>query len=58
MVICIGFPEAKYQTLELNNPEIAFTGDNILLLWEADRELEVKISLSHENIAKLKELLA
>ena len=58
MVICIGFPEVKYQTLELNNPEITLGGDNILLLWEADRELEIKISLSHENIAKLKELLA
>ena len=58
MVICVGFPEVKYQTLELNNPEIALGGDNILLLWEADRELEIKISLSDENFAKLKELLA
>ena len=58
MVICIGFPEVKYQTLELNNPEIALGGDNILLLWEADRELEIKISLSDENFAKLKDLLA
>jgi len=42
----------------LNNPEIALGADNILLLWEADRELEIKISLSDENFAKLKELLA
>jgi len=58
LVIRIGFPEVKYQTLELNNPEVALGEDNILLLWAADRELEIKISLSPENIAKLKELLA
>lgn len=58
LVIRIGIPEVKYQTLELNNPEIALGEDNTLLLWEADQELEIKISLSPENIAKLKELLA
>ncbi|MFS8117392.1 MAG: hypothetical protein ACMG55_02715 [Microcoleus sp.] len=58
VVICIGFPEVKYQTLELNNPEFALGEDNILLLWEAEQELEIKISLSTENLAKLKELLA
>ncbi|MEG3986073.1 hypothetical protein QUA13_02795 [Microcoleus sp. S28C3] len=58
LVIRIGFPEVKYQTLELNNPEIALSEDNILLLWEADQELEIKILLTNENIAKLKELLA
>jgi len=58
VVICIGFPEVKYQTLELNNPEFALGEDNILLLWEAEQELEIKISLSNENLAKLKELLA
>ncbi|MEG4802134.1 hypothetical protein QUB63_19955 [Microcoleus sp. ARI1-B5] len=58
LVIRIGIPEVKYQTLELNNPEIALGEDNTLLLWEADQELEIKISLSNENIAKLKELLA
>lgn len=58
LVIRIGIPEVKYQTLELNNPEIALGEDNILLMWEAEQELEIKISLSPENIAKLKELLA
>ena len=58
LVIRIGIPEVKYQTLELNNPEIALGEDNILLLWESERELEIKISFSNENIAKLKELLA
>ncbi|MBE9186225.1 hypothetical protein IQ270_16400 [Microcoleus sp. LEGE 07076] len=58
VVIRIGFPEVKYQTLELNNPEFALGENNVLLLWEADRELEIKISLSNENLAKLKELLA
>ncbi len=58
LVIRIGFPEIKYQTLELNNPEFALGEDNSLLLWESNQELEIKISLSPENIAKLKELLA
>ncbi|MEG4317833.1 MULTISPECIES: hypothetical protein [unclassified Microcoleus] len=58
LVIRVGIPEVKYQTLELKNPEIAWAEDNTLLLWEADQELEIKISLSPENIAKLKELLA
>lgn len=58
LVIRIGIPEVKYQTLDLNNPEIALEGDNILLLWDADQELEFKITLSNENIVKLKELLA
>ncbi|MEG3862081.1 hypothetical protein [Microcoleus sp. herbarium12] len=58
LVIRIAISEVKYQTLELNNPEIALGEDNILLLWQPDRELEIKISLSNENLAKLKELLA
>jgi hypothetical protein len=57
VVIRIGIPEVKYQTLDLNNPEIALGEDNILLLWDADLELEVKIALSNENMVKLKELL-
>jgi hypothetical protein len=57
LVVRIGIPEIKYQTLELNNPEIALGSDNVLLLWDADQELEIKISLSHENVIKLKELL-
>ncbi|UNU26624.1 hypothetical protein [Microcoleus vaginatus] len=58
LVISVGIPEVKYQTLELNNPEIALGEDNMLLLWESEQELEIKIYLSSENIAKLKELLA
>lgn len=58
LIIRIGIPAVKYQTLDLNNPEIALGENNILLLWDADRELEIKIALSGENFAKLKELLA
>jgi len=58
LVIRVGIPEVKYQTLELKNPEIALGEDNMLLLWEAEQELEIKIYFSKENIAKLKELLA
>ncbi|MEG4273124.1 MULTISPECIES: hypothetical protein [unclassified Microcoleus] len=58
LVIRVGIPEVKYQTLELNNPEVALAEDNLLVLWESDLELEIKIYFSKENIAKLKELLA
>ncbi|MEG4113363.1 MULTISPECIES: hypothetical protein [unclassified Microcoleus] len=58
LVIRVGISEVKYQTLELNNPEIALGEDNMLLLWEADQELEIKIYFSQQNFAKLKELLA
>ncbi len=58
MVIRIGIPEVKYQTLEIKNVEIALGEDNIMLLWDPEQELELKIALSSENIVKLKELLA
>ena len=58
VVICIGIPEVKYQTLEIKNIEIALGEDNIMLLWDPEQELEIKIALSPENIVKLKELLA
>ncbi|MEG4531372.1 hypothetical protein [Microcoleus sp. D2_18a_D3] len=57
LVIRVGIPEVKYQTLELNNPEIALGEENMLLLWESDQELEIKIYFSDKNFAKLKELL-
>lgn len=58
MVIRIGIPEVKYQTLEIKNVEIALGEDNIMLLWDPEQELEIKIALSSENIVKLQELLA
>ncbi len=58
VVIRIGIPEVKYQTLEVKNVEIALGEDNIMLLWDTEQELEIKIALSPENIVKLKELLA
>ncbi len=57
LIIRIGISEVKYQTLELNNPEIALVEGNMLLLWDAEQELEVKIALTPENIAKIKKLL-
>ncbi len=57
MVIRIGIREVKYQTLEIKNIEIALGEDNIMLLWDSEQELEIKIALSPENIVKLKQLL-
>lgn len=58
VVIRIGIPEVKYQILEIKNVEIGLGEDNIMLLWDPEQELEIKIALSSENIVKLKELLA
>jgi hypothetical protein len=58
VVIRIGIPEVKYQTLEIKNVEIALGVDNIMLLWDTEQELEIKIALSPENIVKLRGLLA
>lgn len=57
VVIRIGIPEVKYQTLEIKNVEIALGVDNIMLLWDTEQELEIKIALSPENIVKLRGLL-
>ena len=55
MVICIGFPEIKYQTLELNNPEIAL-GEIIFCCcgrltenWKLKSPSAMKILLSLRN---------
>ncbi|MEZ2225391.1 MULTISPECIES: hypothetical protein [unclassified Microcoleus] len=58
IVIRIAIPEIKYQTLELKNVEFALGEDNIMLLWDVEQELEIKIALTAENILKLQELLA
>ena len=60
VVIRVGDPEIIYQTVELQNPQIAGTlvGDNcILLLRDPQQEIEVKLILSSTSLGKLRESL-
>lgn len=60
LVIRIGIPEIIYQKIEINNPlwESSSEGGNLLLiLRDNQQQIQVKLSLSPENIANLKELL-
>lgn len=60
LVVRVTIPGIFYEIVELRDPEIAGTkvGDRtILLLRNPQEQLEVKINLSPENIAKLKAYL-
>jgi hypothetical protein len=60
VVICVGIPQVIYQTIEVNNPQIAAMNkeNNRLLLLRDDRQqLEVKITLNNQKIVELVENL-
>ncbi len=56
VLIRVGLAEIVYHTIELNNPSIVggTVGENyLLLLRDKTQKLEVKVSLSSENLLKL-----
>lgn len=56
----MGLPEILYETIELKNPQWQYSpaGNNhILTLRDAQQQLEVKVTLSPDNISQLKEQL-
>lgn len=60
LVIRVGIPEIVYQKIELTNPQWQGTnaGENyILTLRDKQQQLEVKLTLSADNLAQLKEQL-
>jgi hypothetical protein len=60
LVIRVGTPEIIYQKIEVKNPEWqgTNTGDNYLLtLRDNQQKLEIKLTLTPENIAQLKQQL-
>lgn len=60
LVIRVGIPEIVYQKIELTNPEwqSSSAGENhILILRDRQQQLEVKLTLSPDNLAQLKEQL-
>ncbi len=60
LVIRVGIPEVVYQKIEITNPQWQGTsvGENHLLtLRDNQKQLEIKLTLSPENLAQLKEQL-
>lgn len=60
VVIRVALPQLKYDMVQLKDPQIAgaSVGENfVLLLRDSQQQLEVKITLNPESIAKLKEKL-
>jgi len=60
IVIRVGIPELIYQKFVITNPqwESSSAGeDHILVLRDKQQQLEVKLTLSQDNIAQLKEQL-
>ncbi|MGQ4648673.1 hypothetical protein [Lyngbya aestuarii] len=60
IVFRVGIPEVVYQKIEITNPqwESSSTGENqILIVRDKQQQLEVKLTLSQDNIAQLKEQL-
>jgi hypothetical protein len=56
----VGIPEIVYQKIEIINPEwqSTKTGENhILILRDRQQQREVKLTLSPDNLAQLKEQL-
>jgi len=56
LVIRVGFPSIPYQTISLTNPQYSYhaVGNNyILTLQDATQQLEVKVTLSPENLKQL-----
>jgi hypothetical protein len=60
LVIRVGQPEIKYQTICLKDPKIARisgNNDHFILLRDADQKIEIKLTLSAQGLAKLLENL-
>jgi hypothetical protein len=56
VVICVGIPQIVYQTIEVNNPQIATIarGDGrLLLLRDTQQQLELKITLDRAKLIEL-----
>lgn len=60
LVIRVGIPEIIYQKIEINNPQwqSTNTGENVVLvLRDQQQQLEIKLILTPDNLAQLKQQL-
>jgi hypothetical protein len=56
VVICVSIPQIVYQTIEVNNPQIATmarSDGRLLLLRDTQQQLELKITLDRAKLAEL-----
>jgi len=56
----VGLPSILYQTIEIKNPQLEYSlaGQNhILTLRDAQQQLELKITLSQDELNQLKQQL-
>ncbi|MBW4577015.1 MAG: hypothetical protein KME08_17210, partial [Aphanothece sp. CMT-3BRIN-NPC111] len=61
VVIRVGLPEIIYQTIEIGNPQLQLTsvGEHYLLtLRDTQQQLQVKVTLSPENLNQMKQMLS
>jgi len=57
LIVRVTLPEVKYQMIELSDPDIA-VGKRVILLRDKQQQLEVKITLSPDQLDLLKQLLS
>ena len=58
LVMRVALPQIIYETIEINNPQIEYnlSGENhILTLRDSLQKLEVKLTMSGDNLSQLKE---
>lgn len=56
VIVRVELPDIKYQTIELHDPDLAI-GKKILLLRDKQQQLEIKVTLSPDNLNRLKQML-
>lgn len=61
LVIRVGLPEISYEVVETNNPQIEYKqvggANHLLVLRDAQQKIEVKVTLTPENLQQLKQQL-
>ena len=60
LVIRVELPEIPYQKIEMKNPQLEYSlagQDHILTLRDAQQQIEVKVTLSPDNLSRLKDQL-
>ncbi len=60
LVIRVGLPSIHYEIIETKNPQMEYNWDSqnhLLTLRDVPKQLEVKITLSPDNLEQLKQLL-
>jgi len=57
IVLRVSLHEFEYQTIQLNNVEITFQEQEVMMIRDVKQQMEVQINLTAENVNLLKEWL-